>query len=234
MEPQDAAPHYRERLVTLPGLGTHYNIPAARGEGTRGEFGLPEDARLYLVPQSLFKIHPDNDALLAEVMARDAKGRLVVFAAHYEAINAAFKGRLVESLARHGLQLDERVIFLPYMTHAQYLRVNHVADVMLDTLHWSGGNTTLDALAAGLPLVTLPGGFMRGRQSAAMLRLIGVDDLVAADRGDYIDKAVKIAADRELRASLAARIQEGLPTLFNRDEPIRELENFLERAVKVQ
>ncbi len=69
------------------------------------------------------------------------------------------------------------------MGHADYLRVNALCDVFLDTLHWSGGNTTLDALAAGLPPVTLPGAYMRGRQSFAMLRMLGLEELGCEGRG---------------------------------------------------
>ncbi len=231
MEPGDAAASYRERLVLLPGLGTRYGMPAAPHSATREEFGLPAGANLYLVPQSLFKIHPENDALLAEVMAADPNGRLVFFVAPYDAVTGAFQARLVESLGRHGLTLENRAIFLPYMTHAEYLRVNAVCDVMLDTLHWSGGNTSLDALACALPVVTLPGHLMRGRQSMAMLRMLGMDDLVAADVAGYVAAAVQVGTDRALRASLSARIQKGLGALFDRDEPIRELEAFLEKAV---
>jgi CRISPR-associated protein Csy1 len=233
MEPADAAGHYRERLALLPGLGTRYGVPPASGPAERSEFGLPADAVLYLVPQSLFKIHPDNDALLARVIAADPRGKLVFFAAQYDAINAAFRARMAASLAAQGMALDERAIFLPYMTHAQYLRVNACCDVMLDTLHWSGGNTSLDAIASGLPVVTLPGRFMRGRQSAGMLEMLGVGrELVARDEDDYLAKAAAIAAKPELRAELSARMTAGHPLLFGRDEPIRALEDFLERAIR--
>jgi CRISPR-associated protein Csy1 len=231
MEPEEGARHYRERLALLPGLGTHYAAPAAAQAGDRAEFALPPDVPLYLVPQSLFKIHPDNDRLLAAVMAADPRGKLVLFAAFYDPINAAFKARLVEALAAHGLQLEDRVVFLPYMSHAEYLRVNACCDVMLDTLHWSGGNTSLDAIASGLPLVTLPGALMRGRQSAAMLGLLGLEELVASDPADYVAKAVAIAGDRDRRAAIAQRIKAAHHALFDRDEPIRALEAFLERAI---
>ena len=56
------------------------------------------------------------------------------------------------------------MIVLPAVPHDDYQRVNLACDAMLDTLHWSGGNTTLDALACGLPVVTLPGAFMITRQ----------------------------------------------------------------------
>ncbi|HEY2630267.1 MAG TPA: hypothetical protein VGI57_14145, partial [Usitatibacter sp.] len=103
---------------------------------------------------------------------------------------------------------------------------------MLDTFHWSGGNTSLDAFAAGLPVVTMPGRFMRGRQSAGMLRMMGIEDLVAGNEEDYVAKAVGVATDRAKREALSARIRAGHPLLFNRDEPIRALEKILEKAIE--
>jgi len=79
MEPDGAQDAYRERLVGLPGIGTRYRRP--RGDSAKGreELGLPATGTLYLCPQSLFKIHPDNDALFARVLSGDPQGRLVFF-----------------------------------------------------------------------------------------------------------------------------------------------------------
>ena len=102
-----------------------------------------------------------------------------------------------------------------------------VCDAMLDTLHWSGGNTSLDALAMGLPVVTLPGHLMRGRQSAGMLEILGVPELIAKDREDYIARAVAIAGDGNRRDELSRTITANLGLLFDRSEPVRALEEFL-------
>ena len=101
---------------------------------------------------------------------------------------------------------------------------------MLDTLHWSGANTSLDALAMGLPVVTLPGALMRGRQSAAMLKILGMEDLVARDVDDYVSKAITLGRDMDRRMSLRQSILARRGALFQRDEPIRALEDFLVRA----
>lgn len=230
MEPSDAESHYRERLAMLPGLGTNYALPQTDEAGDREAFGLPPADHLYLVPQSLFKIHPDNDALFAEIMARDPKGRLILFAAPHDSITIAYGARLATALAAHGLKLEDRALFLPYVPHHQYLRVNQLCDVMLDTMHWSGGNTSLDAIATGLPVVTLPGRFMRGRQSEAMLRITGLSELVAADAAAYAEKALAVAADPDRRADISRRMREGHAALFGRDEPIRALEEFLAKV----
>lgn len=233
MEPPDAEAHYSERLALLPGLGTRYAIPAADAAGSRTDFGIPEARTAYLVPQSLFKIHPDNDDLIARVLERDGNAVAVMFASHHDHLTQAFATRLAQSLAKRRIDIHERVVFLaPFIPHARYLRLNALCDVMLDTLHWSGGNTSLDALASGLPVVTLPGALMRGRQSQAMLRALGAGELVARDVDAYVEAAVALGGDAERRRALSQTILANRPALFERDEPVRALEGFLERAAK--
>jgi protein O-GlcNAc transferase len=230
MEPEGAQAHYRERLALLPGLGTNYARPSGEADGNRADFGLPEDRHLYLVPQSIFKIHPDNDALIADVLAADPRGLAVLFDAGHPALLDAFAARIAPVLAARGLSTERHLLFLPYVTHGQYLRVNRLCDVMLDTLHWSGGNTSLDALAMALPVVTLPGGLMRGRQSLGMLRTLGVEDVVAKDRDDFVRLAARLGADREWRRDVYDRIAAGTPGLFDRREPVQAFQSFLEMA----
>jgi predicted O-linked N-acetylglucosamine transferase (SPINDLY family) len=233
MEPEDGAAHYSERLALLPGLGTRYAMPRADPAGTRADFGVPEDRTVYLVPQSLFKIHPDNDELIARVLERDPRGVALMFASHQDNVTQQFAQRLQGSLVKRGLDIHERVVFLvPSLAHGKYLRLNQLCDVMLDTLHWSGGNTSLDALANGLPVVTLPGALMRGRQSRAMLRTLGVDELVASDAQSFVDIAVRIGTDRDARVEVSQRILANRGALFERDEPVRELGDFLEKAAR--
>ncbi|MEP7183872.1 MAG: tetratricopeptide repeat protein [Betaproteobacteria bacterium] len=231
MESADATRHYTEALVALPGIGTDYARPAVPADATRAQFGLPDGVPLLMCPQSLFKIHPETDALFARVLAAAPAARLVVFAGRHPALTAKYEARLAAACRREGVDLAPRLITLPQCPHPDYLRINAVCDAMLDTLRWSGGNTSLDALAAGLPVVTLPGLLMRGRQSAAMLALAGVDELVARDADDYVRIAVRVATDRPWRESLRDRIRAGAPRLFGDAAPVAALGDFLQRAV---
>jgi CRISPR-associated protein Csy1 len=227
MEPADADAHYRERLVRLPGLGTRYARPVMPSPATREAVGLPEEGALLLCPQSLFKIHPDNDALLARVLAAAPRAHLVLFEGRHPALTAAYLARLDGALAAAGLARAGRVHVLPQCAHDDYLRINALCDAMLDTLRWSGGNTTLDALAAGLPVVTLPGRFMRGRQSAAMLELIGVADTIASDVDDYVRIASRLARERAWRDDVAARVAGHRDRMFDDARPIDALAGAL-------
>jgi predicted O-linked N-acetylglucosamine transferase (SPINDLY family) len=98
---------------------------------------------------------------------------------------------------------------------------------MLDTTRWSGGNITLDALSVGLPVVTRRGEFMRGRQSAGMLDLLGIPELVVADERAYLTIALELGRNKSYRNSLSARIIAAHDQLFDRPEPIVALQAIL-------
>ncbi len=230
MEPPGAAQHYSERLIALPGPGVDYAMPAPAAPVARAALGLPEGRRLYACPQSLFKVHPDMDALFARLLATDEDGLLLLFQSPSRAVTEQLGARMQRALAVHGVAPRGQVKFLPRMTAENFRRVLATADVVVDTVHWSGGNTSLDALASATPVVTLPGRFMRGRQTAAMLEMCGLPELVATTPEDYVRIAVDAARDRERNAGLRERIRAGREALFERREPIAALEAALLEA----
>ncbi len=233
MEPVDAPRHYHEALVPLPGIGTTYRNPA-RGPvsaKTRADLGISVDAHLYFMPQSLFKVLPENDALVAEVLVQDPKGIVLFFSTERAHNTQKFSARLGVAFARANLDMAIRTRFLGHLAHPDYKRANQLCDVMLDTLHWSGGNTSLDALAMGLPIVTLPGEFMRGRQTTGMLTLMGLEELIAKDKEDYVRIAVKLGTDKAYRQATSEKIIANHDKVFDDPKPIDALQDFLRGAV---
>jgi len=227
MEPAGAAAHYRERLLLLPGIGTTYAQPAAVAPVGRAALGLPADRHLFVCPQSLFKIHPDNDRIYLDLMAADPQAVVVFFQAAAAAVTRDFADRLGRQMAARGIAPRGQVKFLPRMDEAGFRTVLDAADVVLDTLHWSGGNTSLDALAVGAPIVSLPGEFMRGRQTQAMLNAVGVPELVVECEAALVERAVALAADPAARHALRQRLLVGRGALFDRAEPVARLAGHL-------
>jgi protein O-GlcNAc transferase len=220
MEPADGHLHYAEPLLTLPGIGTCYRRLALPIDASRSRFNLPEKRPLLLCPQSLFKIHPDNDEIFASVLSANPDAVLVMFDGRHPRLTDRFMRRISGVFDRHAISIQRQLIVMPAVPHDDYLRINLVCDAMLDTMHWSGGNTSLDALACGLPIVTFEGQFMRGRQSAAMLRQAGVPELVAHDRDEYVRIASRLLQDSACRHDLAARIRRGGERLFDTPAPV--------------
>ena len=220
MEPADASAHYVERLVRLPGIGVSYSMPEPQAPITRAQLGLPEDRHLYVCAQSLFKVHPEMDDVLAHILERDPLALLVFFQAGARRVTDQLAGRVQRALARRRVPPRGQLKFLPRMGGADFRRVLAASDVVLDTFRWSGGNTSIDAFAAGAPVITLPGRFMRGRQTAGMLELMQVKELIAADAEAYVGHAIEVATDRDLNAGLRRAIAERRGVLFDRPEPL--------------
>ncbi len=232
-EPDVAEQHYSETLIRLPGIGVYCEPPPAPPAAERQDFNLPAERTLYLCPQALFKIHVDMDALFVGIAARDPRALILLFESPKPLITDALRQRLERVFQASGLQLDAHLRFLPRLNHQDYLRLNSVCDIMIDTPHFGGGRTALDALSCGLPIVTLPGRYSRGRQAYGMLRILGLTELIATDEDDYIARAVDIATTRERREYFAQEIKRrAAGTLFNNAASVRALEDFYQHSVR--
>ncbi|MEK7245561.1 MAG: tetratricopeptide repeat protein, partial [Pseudomonadota bacterium] len=226
IEPEGAEAHYSEKLVRLPNISLRLFDPgAAPGprRRPRAGFGFEKDDVVYLCSQSLFKYTPRYDRIFPAVAKATPGARFVFIRSSKPEDSGIFLSRLARAFAAEGLERDRFCRFLDNLSPAKFGDLNHAADVFLDTPGWSGGNTTHEAISAGLPVVTLPGEFMRGRVSYGMLRMIGVAETVAADVDDYIAIAVRLGREPEFRARMRAQIEANRAKLYNDETCVRGL-----------
>lgn len=227
MEPENGAGHYSESLIKLKQLGLNLEYPSdADVQGTREQFGLPADKHLYGTVQSTFKYLPRYDHVFAEIAKRDESSFFVFVESPVEHETSVFSKRMRESFERQGINFDERAKVIPRTSYRGYMELLSVLDVNLDCIGWSGGYTTMDSLAMNLPVVTTAGEFMRGRLCQAMLRVIGLDELIGKNVDDYIDIAVRLGTDRDYRASIVDRIKTSKHQLFEDVECVKELDSL--------
>jgi uncharacterized protein (TIGR03032 family) len=222
--------HYTERLARPPSLGTYYHRvrpPEGSAAELRSELGLDEAANVYACPQTLFKLHPTFDPLLAEILRRDPDGQLVLI----EGRVATWTRLLRERLQRTMPDVIGRVRWVPPLPRERFLELLAAADVVLDPITFGGGNTTYEALAVGTPVVTLPGELLRTRITRALYAKAGYDELVAGSAEEYVETAVALATDRERLGAARNRIAQACGVLYEDEAEIRDLEAFLAAAV---
>jgi len=231
MEPAGAEAHYSERLVRLPNMGVAYEWPGIPAQtSSRAEFGLADDAVVYLCCQSLFKYLPRHDHVWPAI-AQQAPNARFVFLEHPEPdITQIFRRRMEEAFARDGVEAERHCRFLPMQAYLPYLRLMAVSDVFLDSLGWSGGNTSYEAAALELPMVTLPGEFMRGRHCYGIQRMMGVTELVARDEQHYVALAARLGRDKAWREEMRAKVRARREVLFEDPRAVPALEQFYRDA----
>ncbi len=228
LEPDNAKEHYSEELILFPDIGTSYTMPQIKpASTTREDFGLAADATLYMCPQSLFKLHPTFDDILKRILTVDAKGLIVLIDGQQESWSRLLKARFNNSLGN----LADRLVFLPRMPGARYLSLMEHADIILDSIVFCGGNSSLEAFAVGKAVITQPSPFLRGRITAGFYRQMGITDCLADTDEDYAKLAVELANDPERRGEIETRINAAHPVIFNNDEAVRAHEAFFADAL---
>jgi predicted O-linked N-acetylglucosamine transferase (SPINDLY family) len=228
LEPDDADAHYRERLVRLPGLGA---LPQ-RWPATPDP--APFRARVagrpaLLCPQNLSKLTPAFDRVLARILA-GSDARLFLFDREGP-LSRRYLARLARAATLEGVSIEGRVELLGACPYPEFLGALQAADLVLDTPWFSGGGTSLDAFALGVPVLTTRGGFARGRQTAGMLDLMGVEGLIATDDDAYVARALELLRDRDQHRQLGATIAGRADVLFSDPEPVRAFAGLLEQLV---
>jgi protein O-GlcNAc transferase len=233
MEPPDADNHYTEKLIRLPNLSVHYaplDIPPS--EITRKTFGLRPEATLYLCAHSVFTHLPQYDDVYPRIAQKVIDCQFLFIADKSKHITKQLQLRLNQSFNKFNLYAEKYLVFLPFLDASRYHAINCLSDVRLDTIGWSGCNSTFEALACNLPLVTLPGTLMRQRHTMAILSMIGVTETIASDIDEYVSLAVRLGKDTEWRRYISDKIAANKHIVYRDKTCITALEDFLENTVK--
>jgi predicted O-linked N-acetylglucosamine transferase (SPINDLY family) len=202
--PPEGERHFDEKLVILPGCYQPNDSRRQIGAdaGTRRDHGLPPDAVVFCCFNQAYKITPEVFGwwigLLLEVP--DSVLWLLAF-------NRDAEANLRRELTACGIAA-ERLVFADRRPLPQHLaRLRH-ADLFLDTWPYGAHTTASDALWAGLPVLTWPGAGFAARVAGSLLRTLGLDELIADDPEDYIQRAARLARDRGALAAVKTRLRE--------------------------
>ncbi|AMW30897.1 tetratricopeptide repeat protein [Arthrospira platensis] len=235
LEPANAQTYYNEHLICLPNLGIYLDQPSFPPSAkSRSDWQMSDHDIIYLSCQSLFKYLPRYDDIYGKIAQGVNQAKFVFISHWYQEVTAKFQKRLYAAFDKFGLSGEDYCLFLPRLNYAEYLQLQSLADVGLDTFQFTGFATTLDAIAANLPLVTHQGEIMRSRQSAGILRRLGVTETIASSESEYIEIAVKLGLDPETRTAIKQKIQNHRFRLYHDLQGLQGLEEFYQNCVPVK
>lgn len=219
--------HYSEQLIRCQSAPWQYAAPQLpEGRKDRRQLGLPDLGNVYLCPCMLFKIHPDMDAIFQAIIDQDRKAFIVLIG---DPGSPELQRQLQARFQRTITRKPQRIRFIPWLKGDDFYHLLAAADVILDPLHFGGGNVTYQAFATGTPVVTWPGSFMRGRITKAIYQDLNQIEPIASDHADYAHRAVRIATTPELRGMLKHNLLSHHETLFQRGDAGLEITDWLLR-----
>jgi protein O-GlcNAc transferase len=196
---------YTETVLRLTGCyhcaSAHAIAPEVPG---RAECGLPETGTVFAGFNNIEKI--DRATFEAWMAILRAVPQSVLWLTNQRRFAVTEANLRLEAEAR-GVA-GERLVFAHRLPDkAAHLARHAQADLLLDSFTINASTTALDALWAGLPVLTRRGDRFPARLAETFLRNLGLGELVASDTEAFIRLAVELAADASRRAALKERLR---------------------------
>jgi predicted O-linked N-acetylglucosamine transferase (SPINDLY family) len=213
---------YSERIVTLP--GSYLPVDDTRVVGpalSRSTASLPDDAFVFVCFNNSYKFVPEVFDVWMRLLQRTERSVLWL-----SRVNAAAARNLAREASDRGVD-PSRLIFAPFVANpADHLMRLAAADLFLDTLPYNAHATAVDALLAGVPVVTCKGQSFAGRVGSSLLHAAGMTELVTNSLEDYEALALELAADRTRLAALKTKLTAARHTqpLFDTSRYTKSLE----------
>jgi protein O-GlcNAc transferase len=235
-ELEETRTKYSECVYRMNSLTTSFPRPIQRLNNaiplTREALGLPSKSIsadiMFLVPQTLYKLHPDFDFFIEKILQQVPSGFIVFPQGSLPLLKDQIKSRMASSLSA---SVYERVYFVRHLNHYEFLQLCEIADLVLDPFPVGGGRSSFEIFSVATPIVMLYSRTTILQLTYGMYQAMGDEELmkscVAFFEEEYINKAVLLAKDASKRLNMVEKIRYNNHKLYDNSQVVREWETFL-------
>ncbi|MDP5219044.1 tetratricopeptide repeat protein [Ruegeria sp. 2205SS24-7] len=226
--PPDRHGTFSEAIISLPHcyMPGDRNRPISDHPQTRTEAGLPEDAFVFSCFNNSYKICPRVFSIWMRLLSRVPGSVLWLLRE-----NPWAEHNLRAAAGANGVD-DTRLVFADRMPNPQHLARHRLADLFLDTLAYNAHTTAVDALWAGLPVLTRAGDQFAARVAASLLTATGLPEMVTTSDRDYETAALALALNPDKLGEISGRLAANRLTcpLFDTVTHTRNIEEAYKQA----
>lgn len=222
---------WTEKLVLVPAPHwVHDNRNVIGQPGVRADHGLPAQGIVFCCITQAWKLEPESFGIWMRLL-REVSGSALWLLDCGAATNRNLRVR-----ADANGVAPERLVFAPRVELDAHLgRLQH-ADIFLDTFYFNAQTTAIDALWAGVPLVTRTRTTMASRLASTFVRSAGLPELVTDSSLAYEAAALRLAREPGWLADCKRRLVEARRSapLFDTAARVRAFERAVEAMVARQ
>jgi predicted O-linked N-acetylglucosamine transferase (SPINDLY family) len=219
---EEAQTHYTEKLILQNSLCTSYINPASRHNiklfKDRNHFGFTDECVIYFCAQSLFKFNPLFDEYITNILTNVPNSVIVM-------LNNDNKNKFIKRF--NNKNITNKMHFFPPMQHFDFLNLMNISDIILDIFPFGGCNSSMEAFSLNKVIVTQPSIMINGRFTRGFYLKMGLGEYICNTKEEYIDFAIKLGCNSELRKEIGTKISENKHVLFLDKDTIEEWTNDL-------
>jgi len=223
---EDEKKFYYEKIIFLPNSyqPSEKDRIISDKKFTKKEFNLPENKFIFCCFNSNQKILRNVFNLWIEILKKSSDSILWLLSKNENFINN-FKNEF----NKQNVSTD-RIIFSKKLSVNEHLARIKFADLFLDTFPYNAHTTCSDSIWAGVPLLTKKGKSFHSRVASSLLKTSNLEELITYSDKEYIDKAIKIANDKQYLKNLKNKLNKTRDTnpLFNSEFYTKKLEKAFE------
>ena len=226
--PDELKKYYTEKIIQLPYsyMPTDNTRKISNKVITRSDMGLPENGFVFCGFNNSYKISPSEFDIWMRLLLKIPDS--VLWLRHS---NKWSEDNLRNEAEKRTID-QSRLIFAERIPMDEHLARHQLADLFLDTFTFNAHSTTVDALWAGLPVITKPGQGFAARVAASLLNAINMPELVTHTEQEYESLALELASNPEKLKQIKHKLKINRLTtpLFDTLQYTRYLENGYQKA----
>ena len=230
METENSQKYYSEKLINLPNLGIDYDFPNLSNI-QKPKIHKDKNVTIFLNLQNLFKLLPQDDHIYLDIVKKYSNCCFWFINGLNDEVTSIFKQRIYKLFNKEGYDYQRYFYFHPKCNQDEFFGLIKESDIILDSINWSGGNTSLEAISLNKPIVTMPTNFMRGRHTYGILKILDIENTIAYSKEEYVKISIKLALDKNFRNSIINKIKKNKNIIFNDNNPIKFLEEFIKKII---
>jgi predicted O-linked N-acetylglucosamine transferase (SPINDLY family) len=190
---------------------------------SRSDAGLRGDAFVFCTFCTPTKIDPNVFQAWVQILKRVPGSQLWLSTG----ANPAVETNLRRAAEEQGLGRERLVFAERIADKRRHLGRHRLADLFLDTFTVNASTMAIDALWAGLPILTRHGRHFCARNCSSFLSAVGLDDMICTTTQEYIERAVYFGTNPDAAAAVKNRLWQNRETypLFDTTGFTRHLED---------
>lgn len=192
--PENYRDFYSEKIIYMPGSYQPNDRKRIISKKTfsKKDLNLSEDIFVYGCFNNSYKILPAIFNAWMQILHNVEKSVLVLLETSQLA-----KQNIWDEARKFHIG-PERIIFCPFLPHADHLARYSIVDLFIDTLPYNAHTTASDALWSGVPVLTCIGDTFSGRVCGSLLNAVGLPELITNNIEDYKKLAIELGSKRQI------------------------------------
>ena len=197
---EGAEANYSERLVLLPGFGAIHNKPNYQIRNL-------QKTRPEIIINCPWYAQKVNYSLVNDLKEIATKSQKEIIFRFFSGGALTRKNDFIPFAKDLELILGKNCVeLIPAKPYSEYMALMEEADICIEAYHFGGCNTVADSLYLRQPTVTFEGDKWYSRIGSQMLRSVGLSELIAHNREEYIYLTLKLIHDDDYRLKIREKL----------------------------